>query len=241
MIGVGLFAVEEIALNVGEAMRIKWAITLIAAAMLVACGSAESAWDKANAENSVQAYQAFVAKYPADKRADEARAKIAALQDQQDWAAADKANTEASFQDYLQKRSSGLHAQEARDRLNGLQGAVAWQQATQIGTAAAFKDFLQKYPSVPEAAAAKAKMAEIAGYRARLATASTLGAATGQRDRLERYYGKTLTEVDVLEPTPTEKSFIVVSGGMTEDQANQACATLKRSHQRCEVEKSSWN
>jgi hypothetical protein len=220
-------------------MRFKWTITVIAAAMLVACGSVEGAWDKANAENSVQAYQAFLDKYPADKHADEARAKIAALQDLQAWTAADTANTEAAFQGYLQKHGSGVHAQEARDRLNGLQGAVAWQQAIQTGTAAAFKDFLHKYPIGPQTAAAKAKLAELAGYRVRLATASTLSAATGQRDRLERYYGKTLTEVDVLEPTPTEKSFAVVSGDMTEDQANAACATLKRSHQRCEVEKAS--
>jgi len=101
------------------------------------------------------------------------------------------------------------------------------------------QDFLKKFPSGPETAAAKAKLAQLAGYRVRLATASTLSAATGQRDRLERYYGKTLTEVDVLEPTPTEKSFVVVSGDMTEGQANAACTALKRSHQRCEVEKAS--
>ncbi len=220
-------------------MRFTWTITMIAAAMMlaVACDSVQGAWDKANAKNSVQAYQAFLDKYPADKHAEEARAKIAALQDQQDWSAADTANSEAAFQNYLQKHGSGVHAQEARNRLDGLQGAVAWQQASQAGTAVAFRGFLKKYPNAPQAAAAKARLAEVAGYRVKLATASTLGTATGQRDRLERYYGKTLNEVNVLEPTPTEKSFVVVSGDMTEDQANAVCATLKRSHQRCEVEK----
>src|ERR1700681_1989599 len=98
-------------------MRFKWTITVIAAAMLVACGSVESAWNKANAGNSVKAYQAFLDKYPADKHADEARTKIAALQDLQAWTAADTANTEAAFIGYLQKNGSGVHAQEARDRL----------------------------------------------------------------------------------------------------------------------------
>lgn len=225
--------------NGGLTMRFTWTITMIAVAMTlaVACDSVQGAWEKANAKNSVQAYQAFLDKYPADKHAEEAHAKIVALQDQQDWSAADRANTEAAFQDYLQKRSSGVHAEEARNRLNGLQGAVAWQHATQTGTAAAYKDFLQKYPSGPQTAEAKAKLAQLAGYRVRLASASTLSVATGQRDRLERYYGKTLTEVIVLEPTPTEKSFAVVSGGMTEVRANEVCANLKRAHQRCEVEK----
>src|ERR1700676_5035047 len=94
---------------------------------LVACSSAETDWKKADAQATIDAYQQFLTAHPNDSRAEQARNKIHALEDEQAWTLAGKTDTADSFGQYVQTQPNGVHLQEARDRITGLDRAVAWK------------------------------------------------------------------------------------------------------------------
>ena len=132
-------------------IRVITALIACAAAALSACDSAQSDWNRATAANTLAAYQSFVQKHGDDKRADNARGRILALQDDQAWIAAQAANSIAGYQAYLSTESGGIHAREAQYQLTALQRAHDWQAAAKNGSAAALQAFLLKYPQGQEA------------------------------------------------------------------------------------------
>src|SRR6185437_10272966 len=101
------------------------------AAVLAACSSAESDWKKADSQNTTAAYQDFLTHHPNDTHAQEARDRIAKLEDDQAWADAQKANTTDGYQQYLQKEPNGAHAQEAQTQVTALERAADWKAAQQ--------------------------------------------------------------------------------------------------------------
>ncbi len=122
------------------------ALGACATAALYACDSAQSDWYRATAANTLAAYQSFVQKHGDDKRADNARGRILALQDDQAWTEAQAANSIAGYQAYLSTESGGVHANEAHYRLTALQRADDWKAAAKDGSAPALQAFLLKYP-----------------------------------------------------------------------------------------------
>ena len=146
------------------------AFTMCTSLALAACGRLQSDWDwnKATAANTLADYQAFVRRHPDDSRADFARGRILALEDDQARMAAQKAGTAEALQDYLQKEAGGIHVLEARAQLTSLQAAEAWKAVEQDGSAAALQDFLQTYPQEPQSAEAR-QMPDRLAYRVQLA------------------------------------------------------------------------
>jgi hypothetical protein len=98
----------------------------LGAALVLAagCGTAEYDWNKAAAANTLAAYQSFVREHPSDKRADDARGRILALQDEQAWAAAQKAGDIAGYQTYLKTESGGVYAERAQYEIDSLRRAA---------------------------------------------------------------------------------------------------------------------
>lgn len=213
-------------------------LALCAALAMTACSTANKDWANANAENTVAGYQAFVAKHADDQHAQEAKTRIAALQDDAAWKTAQDGNSLDSYQNYLQSEPAGTHTQAARDQIMGLQRASAWKTAQSDGSATALQAFLQKYPQGPEADQARQKLAAIhSDYRAELGTFHNERAAQRKRSELQSKFSKVLTEVDVLAPDSANKRYRVMSGLMDRQNAESACASLKRDHQNCEVVK----
>lgn len=212
-------------------MNILRGMTVLTVVVLLACSSAESDWKKADGQGTVAAYQAFLRDHPNNAHADQARDRIHALQDEQAWADAQKANTQESFQAYLQNQPQGVHSAEAHDRITALERSAAWKVAQASATAAALQEFLQKYPQGPEADQARAQLQTLkAGeYRVQLATFRSKHEAETVRAKLQARYGKELREVTVVPATPPDKLNRVESGPMTLDDAQSACAKLKRS------------
>jgi hypothetical protein len=206
---------------------------LFSSLLLVACSSTESDWSKASSAGTLAAYQQFLMLHPDGAHAQEARARIQSLQDDQAWTLAQNANTQQSLQQYLQQQPNGAHAAEARTRLSDLQRGAAWQQAQARNSAAAYQDFLRQYPQAPEAAQARARLQQLATYQVQLATYHSKSAAERERRQLQARYGKMLHQV-VVDTTPNRINE-VRSAPMSQADAQLTCAALKRRGQHCQV------
>lgn len=207
-----------------------WVLGLVG---LSACGSSQSDWSQASATHTVASYQAFIDKHPNTPQSVQARNRIAALQDEQSWAQALQAESADAFQSYLQQRPSGIHADEARDRISSIERMNAWYAASAVGSPEALQAFLQKYPHGPEADQARAHLAKLTGYRVELAAPRSQKLAEKTRDRMQDKYGDILGSVVVV-PGPDGGQH-VLSADMGPEEANSACAKLRKAHLSCEV------
>jgi hypothetical protein len=213
-------------------------LALASALAMTACSSANKDWQSASAQNTVAAYQSFLNKHAGDQHAQEARTRMAVLQDDAAWQMAQNGNSRDSYQTYLQSEPDGTHAQAARDQITELARADAWKSAQSADSATALEAFLQKYPQGPEADQARQKLAALhADYRAELGTFHNEHAAERKRSEMQSRFSSVLKEVDVLSPDSSNKRYRVMSGFMDRHDADSACVSLKREHQSCEVVK----
>jgi SPOR domain len=209
---------------------------VVAAALIVACSSAESDWNQASQTNTVAAYQDFLSKHADDQHAAQAKQQIATLQDNQAWATAQQANSAAGYQEYLSSMPNGAHAQEAHDKLTALQATDAWNSTKNNPTEASLNSFLQMYPNAAEAQDARQMLGTL-DYRAQLGTFPSSDAADKAKAKLQDKYGSVLQQVMVMQPMGKSKSYHLASAAMTQDQAKAACAQVKKSGQHCDVVK----
>lgn len=212
---------------------------LLGAVALVACSSARDDFQKASAQNTIAAYQSFLKEHPNSDLAVQAQDKIHAMQDEQAWSNAQKTNTVQAFQQYLHDQPNGVHVADSRDRIMALQRADAWKAALADGKQPAIEAFLQKYPAGPEADAARAKLESLKSqeYQVQVAAYRAPKDAARARSRLQSRYGKLLHDVVVVPATEREKLTTVRSAPMSLKDAESACGSLKKQHQRCEVVK----
>jgi outer membrane protein assembly factor BamD (BamD/ComL family) len=212
---------------------------IIVSAVLAACSSTESDWNKAQAANTEAAYQDFLKQHPDGAHAQEAHSRIQKIEDDQAWSDAQKSNTLEAYQQYLQKEPNGAHTQDAQTQITSLERAAAWKNAQAANTQSALQDFLQKYSTGPEADQARAQLQKLQseGYRVQLATFRKQNEAEKSRDSLKTRLASELQEVEVVPPAGSEKLYRVASGPMTEADAKSTCAKLKKAHQHCEVVK----
>jgi len=204
-------------------------------ALLGACGSAKYEWSEATTINTVAAYQSFLSKYPGDVHAADAQSRIAALRDEQAWSTAQVASTAEGYRQYLTAEPNGAHAQAARDEMAALDRAAAWRTAQTNETPQSIAEFLQKYPSGPEADRARDELKLIAGYRAQLGMARSQHSADRERDELAKRFGASLKQVVVLDPDSSNRDYRITSPPMSEQDANTACASVKRAGKPCKV------
>ncbi len=221
-------------MNLEFKMKTWLAIGVCVTIPLVACSSAQSDWRRANSSDTVAAYQDFLRQHPNTPESVEARSRIHALEDEQAWTRAQQANTIAAFQAYIQDQPTGIHLAEARDRISASERMTAWTAASAADTPEALEAFLEKYPQGPEADQAKAKLAQLTGYRVQFAAYRSEEQAQKIRDRLQGKYGDLLGNVVVV-PAAGSSTHVVRSAPMGELEANSACAKLKKAHQSCEV------
>jgi SPOR domain len=208
---------------------------LCCAALLAACGSAKYEWSEANTLNTIAAYQTFLSKYPSDVHAADAKSRIAELRDEQAWSTAQVASTAEGYQQYLTAEPNGAHAQAARDEIVSRERGAAWRTAQTNETAQSLEKFLQKYPSGPEADQARDKLKVLAGYRAELGIARSQKLADRERDALAKRFGESFQQVVVLEPDANSRDYRITSAPMSEQDANAACAKVKRAGRSCKV------
>lgn len=217
-------------------MKTSRSICLLATLLLVGCSSTQSDWEQARTRDTVAAYRTFLDKHPNTAQAVQARNRIQALQDEQAWAQARQAHTDEAFEAYLRQQPSGMHIAEAQGLIGASERSAAWILASSAGTTEALESFLEKYPRGREAKQAKAELALISGYRVQLASFRSEKQAEKTRDLLQGKYGDVLGSVVIVPVSGTTANVHVVrSAPMGQDEANNACAKLKKDHQICEV------
>jgi hypothetical protein len=206
---------------------------------LMACSSPEADWKKADSQGTVAAYEDFLVKHPNDSHATQARTRIQSLEDDHAWTPAQNANTIESLKQYVQTQPNGTHVADAQERITGLERAAAWKVAQADGKQPALQDFLQKYPNGPEADLAKAQLQKLEeAYRVELAASRSKKEAERISARLQQRYAKILHAVVMIPATSPETRNHVRSGPMSLEDAQSACAKLKKAGQHCEVVKS---
>ena len=141
--------------------------------LMSGCNSAASDWAKASSENTVAAYQNFIAAHPKDPHASDAQAFVLQLQDDQGWQEAQHTGTVAAYQTYLQQFPQGSHAIAANESITSLHRAAAWKNTQGTVSAIGIEAFLQEYPTGAEAEQARAKLKNLTRYRMRLASEPT--------------------------------------------------------------------
>lgn len=100
-------------------------LAAVAFALLVACSPEAGDWKNAQSADTVEAYDAFIAKYPQSEFAAQATERTKQLAEERDWQAATAADSADAYQQFLTQYPEGKWAQEARVRIenfNVMQG-----------------------------------------------------------------------------------------------------------------------
>jgi SPOR domain len=90
------------------------ASTLLAACVATGCSRREAAWQDARREDSVPAYEAYLAKFPSGAHAAEARAALDGARETEAWSRAMRLGTPEAWQRYLAGWPDGRYAALAR-------------------------------------------------------------------------------------------------------------------------------
>jgi len=189
--------------------------------ILSACGNPEKAWQLAARDDSPTAYLEFLAKYPDDEKADQARARIEALK--------------------------AIRA----DRILTMQRDADWQVVLDTRSDVIVTAFLERYPEAPQAEEARELLAALqvdqveeppperdGNFRLQLAVFRTPASAESEVRRLTALFPDTFLGPIHIE-TPQEhgsgKLFRLLSVPMTGEEARKACDRLKKRRQECMI------
>jgi SPOR domain len=209
-------------------------LALGTAVALFGCSSAQEDWSKASAAGTIPAYQDYLNKHPTGEHSTEANDRMHSLQDDAAWSQAKQANTLAAYRNYEQQQPNGAHLQDAQNAVTAAQRAADWKSAESAGTVPALQDFLKKYTEGTEVDAARAKLADITGFKVQLASVKTQKQAQREQEKLRAKYVSVLHEIVVV-PNHSGSGYALVSTPMSQTQADSACSELKKTHQSCEV------
>ena len=212
-------------------------VCLLAAGVLAGCSSPNADWQKASAQSTVAAYRSFIKHHPDDPRVQQARNRIAALEDKQAWQSAHSVGTEQAYQQYLTQYPDGAYTAQAQGALTTLKETSAWQSAQSAGTATAYEAFVSQYPNAAQAGQAQAQIDKLAGFQLELGRYRTASAAQAAAKGLRAHFASLLRQVQVIPPSGTVKLTTLRSQQMSHADALAACAALRRAHQSCSVVK----
>jgi hypothetical protein len=90
---------------------------VMAVAILSGCSREKLDWKSAEAADTVEAYDHFLARHPEGDLAAQARARVAQLNEDQDWKRATTTDSEQAYRQFLAQHESGKWAEEARIRI----------------------------------------------------------------------------------------------------------------------------
>lgn len=103
-------------------------------------------WAASEAENSIAAYENYLALYPEGKHVREAKEKLLELNDQAAWNMAMEKDSIASYQTYLELFPKGLHDIEANSRMKTIKEEQEWAEAQRVNEVFGYQSYLEKYP-----------------------------------------------------------------------------------------------
>jgi cell division septation protein DedD len=127
-----------------------FAIPLLA---LAACSREKSDWRSAQAADSPESYEQFIAGHPESTLVATARERLQQLAEEKDWRAAAQTDSREAYQQFLTQYPAGKWAKEAQVRIDNFAagGAAASGAAPAAGTASSASP-AGEGPSLPDAA-----------------------------------------------------------------------------------------
>ncbi len=205
------------------------AIPLLA---LSACSREKSDWRSAQAADTAESYEQFVAAHPDSSLVATARERLVQLAEEKDWRNAAGLDTPAAYQQFLAQYPNGKWAREAQIRVENFALSAAGSSAAAAPAPAA--GAAGEAASVPEAPPAGATGG--AGYGVQLGAFSSAERANAEWKKLQSEAAGTL---DGLEP----RVVVGESAGKTiyrlqaevrdEAQARAVCGGLKVANKPC--------
>lgn len=91
--------------------------SVVVLSLLAGCSREKIDWKSAEAADTVEAYDRFLARHPDGELAAQARARVAQLNEDRDWQRATTTDTAEAYRDFLAQHESGKWAEEARIRI----------------------------------------------------------------------------------------------------------------------------
>jgi hypothetical protein len=210
-----------------------FAVSLLA---LAACSREKSDWRSAQAADSPESYEQFIAAHPESTLVATARERLVQLAEEKDWRSAAEADTREAYQLFLAQYPGGKWAKEARVRIENF-ALSAGDSASAAPTPADSAVAGSAIPETPPAAAAEgAGSAQVFGVQ--LGAFSTAERANEEWTKLQAQAKDTL---DGLSP----RVVVGEAGGKTiyrlqaevrdEVQARAVCGGLKSISKPCVV------
>lgn len=111
-------------------------------------------WAAAEAENSIAAFENYLALYPAGKHMREAKEKLLELNDEAAWAVAVEKDSVVAYETYLEQFPKGRHDIEASSRMKTIKEEQEWAEALRVNEIYGYQSYLEKYPEGKYMAAA---------------------------------------------------------------------------------------
>ena len=100
-------------------------LTIALALSVAGCSRQQSDWQKTRETNSIEAYDAFLKKYPTGEFTAQAQAQLKQLEEDRDWAKARDTDTLDAYQAFLKQYPEGRFTEEARIRVENFSLAQA--------------------------------------------------------------------------------------------------------------------
>jgi hypothetical protein len=211
---------------------ILFAIPLLA---LSACSREKSDWRSAQAADSTESYEQFIAAHPDSALVADARERVQQLGEEKDWRAAAGADTLAAYQQFLLQHPGGKWAKEAQVRLDNFAATPASPATAASGAGSAV---VEGAPATPDEAASGSAVPPAAGFGVQLGAFSSAERANAEWLKLQ---GDAKGLLDGLAP----RVVVGESGGKPiyrlqsevrdEVQARAVCGGLRQSGKNCVV------
>jgi len=205
-----------------------FAISLLS---LAGCSREKSDWRSAQAADSAESYEQFIAAHPDSPLITSARERLAQLAEEKDWRAAAEADTAEAYRQFLAQYPAGKWAREARVRVENFAGAAPGAgAAAAVGSAA---------PSPAGAAAALPEAPQEAnGFRVQLGAFSTPENANEEWKKLQAQATGTLDGLAprVVVGEASGKTIYRLQADVRDEvQARAVCGGLKTANKPCVV------
>jgi hypothetical protein len=208
-----------------------FAISLLA---LSACSREKSDWRSAQAADSAESYEQFIASHPDSTLVTTARERLAQLAEEKDWRSAAETDTPEAYRQFLAQYPAGKWAREAQVRVDNFASSAA-SAATASGAAAAGN-------SAPAQAGAGAVLPETppvtSGFGVQLGAFSSAERANEEWQKLQAEAAGTLDGLSprvVVGEAAGKTIYRLQAEVRDEVHARAVCGGLKASHKACVV------
>jgi cell division protein FtsN len=124
-------------------------VTLFAIPLLAlsACSREKSDWRSAQAADSPESYEQFIAEHPESTLVATARERLQQLAEEKDWRAAAQADSREAYQQFLAQYPAGKWAKEAQVRIDNFAAATAGAASAPAGEGASVPDAAAPVPA----------------------------------------------------------------------------------------------